>query len=105
MHDALVYAVGVAISPVAIVASILLLTCPRALANGSCFVLGWTLGVASATALLVLLVNVAGLTDEHTSWIGTTELVLGGVFLVAAAAVWRRSSARCSCSTGSRRCR
>lgn len=94
MRDALVFAVGVAISPVAIVASILLLTCPKALANGSCFVLGWTAGVASATVSLVLLVNAVGLTDADPAWIGFMELALGSAFLAMAAAVWRRRQRR-----------
>ncbi len=38
-------AIGVALSPMSIIAVVLLLTTPRARANGPAFVLGWLLGL------------------------------------------------------------
>lgn len=94
MSEALVYAVGVALSPVAIAASLLMLTCRRAVANTIAFVIGWTAGVAAAILVLVVLVSNAGLTDSDPRWIAVTELVIGVGFLVAALAVWRRRHRR-----------
>lgn len=94
MREALVYAVGVAISPVAIVATVLLLTCRRAVANAISFLIGWTTGVAAAIFLFVVLVNSIGLTDSNPRWISVTELVVGGGFLLAVLAVWRQRHQR-----------
>ena len=46
MQETLPYAVGVAISPVAIATTLLLLTSRGAMANGISFLMGWALGVA-----------------------------------------------------------
>ncbi len=90
MREALVYAVGVAISPVAVAAVLWLLTCPRAVANAISFLVGWTFVVAAATVVLVLLVDQAGLTDSDPLWISLAELVIGAAFLLAGLAVWRQ---------------
>ena len=59
MHEAigqvLSFAVGVAISPLPIVAVVLMLATPRARVNGPAFVLGWIVGL-SLVGTVVLLV-------------------------------------------------
>ena len=90
VREALVYAVGVALSPVAIAATLLLLTCRRAVANAFSFLIGWTLGVALAIFVLVVLVNSTGLTGSDPLRMAVAELVIGLGFLVAALAVWRQ---------------
>ena len=42
------FAVGVAVSPMPIVAMVLMLITPKAKVNGSVFLLGWVLGIAVA---------------------------------------------------------
>ena len=46
--------VGVALSPVAIIAVVLMLGTPRARANGPAFVLGWVVGLAIVGTLVLI---------------------------------------------------
>jgi hypothetical protein len=48
------FAVGVALSPVPIIAVILMLVTPRARANGPAFVVGWLVGLAIVGAVVLL---------------------------------------------------
>lgn len=83
-------AVGAAISPVPIIALVLVLLSDRAAANGLAFLLGWAGGLAVLGAV-VLLVDPGG--DPGTGSAGPTtvattiRLVVGTLFLVAA---WRQ---------------
>ena len=94
MREALVYALGVAVSPAPIASIIVILTSPRALANGASFLAGWALGVASVITLLVVLVDEAGIGDSDRSWIAVPELVLGTAFVGVALLVWIRRRRR-----------
>jgi len=60
VREALVYAVAVAVSPVPIGATLLLLTCPRREANGLSFLAGWVVGVGTLAVLFVVLVEASG---------------------------------------------
>ena len=73
--QALSFAVGVALSPVPIIAVILMLVTPRARANGPAFVLGWLLGLAIVGAIVLLLADPAGANDdgEPATWVGVLE--------------------------------
>ena len=84
------YALGVAVSPVPIAATLLLLTSTRAVANGVSFLGGWVVGVAIPTMVFVLVVSGAGVTDSDPAWISVAELVLGIGFLAGAAVLWSR---------------
>jgi hypothetical protein len=86
------YAVGVALSPMAIVAVIVLTRSAHADVNGGAFVVGWLLGLVVATLALVLLAGVlgAGATPRPT-WVEVARLV-GGVLLLLFA--WERAGAR-----------
>jgi hypothetical protein len=90
MGEALFYAVGVAVSPVPIGASVLLLTCSSPTLKGTSFAAGWTLGVAACAGVLVAAVDSAGLSDSDPLWIALPELLLGAAFVAAAIAVWMR---------------
>ena len=92
--EALVYAVGVAVSPVPIASIIVILTSPRARANGAAFVAGWALGIAVVVTALVALVDQTGLDDSDPSWIAIPELVLGSAFVAAALVIWIRRRRR-----------
>ena len=94
MNEALVYAVGVAVSPVPIASIIVILTSPRARANGAAFVAGWALGVAFVVTALVALVDLTGIDDSDPSWIAIPELVLGSAFVAAALVIWIRRRRR-----------
>ena len=79
-------AIGVALSPVPIIAVVLMLTTPRARANGPAFVLGWLVGLGVVGAVVLALAG-PGASEEGqpATWVSWLKLVLGlGLLLVAA---------------------
>ena len=79
-------AVGVALSPIPIIAVVLLLTTPRAKSNGPSFIVGWLLGLGLVGALVLA---IAGPTDSSESgqpetWVGWLKVVLGVLLLLVA---------------------
>jgi threonine/homoserine/homoserine lactone efflux protein len=89
--DVLGLAAGVAVSPLPIVAIILLLATPRGRANGSLFAVGWLVGLSVLGAVVLLL---AGPTDpsddgQPAAWTGWLKLLLGVLLLLLAARQWR----------------
>ena len=77
--DLLPAAVGVAISPLSIVAVVLILVSARGRVNGPSFLLGWIVGVAGAGTILLLVASGAGANDagDQADWVGWLKLVLG----------------------------
>ena len=90
MNGALLFAIGVAASPVPIGASLLLLTGQRPAANGAAFALGWIVGLSVVAGAFVLLVPLAGLTDSDPLWIALMELLIGVGLLGASVGTWIR---------------
>jgi threonine/homoserine/homoserine lactone efflux protein len=84
-------AVGVALSPVPIIAVVLMLGTPRARANGPAFVLGWVIGLALAGTVILLASSGANASDEGepADWVGVLKLVLGVLLLLVAARTWQ----------------
>lgn len=94
--DVLPYAIGIAISPVPIIAVILMLFSARARANGPAFLGGWLLGVLAVTSIITILSDGAGAdTDEGTNelvyWI---KLLLGLGLLFLAVRQWQARPAQ-----------
>jgi threonine/homoserine/homoserine lactone efflux protein len=93
--DLLPAAVGVALSPIPIIAVVLMLSTPRARTNGPAFALGWAIGLTAAS--LVVLVLASGADDPDsasatgTNWV---QVALGVLLLVLAARQWRRRPAK-----------
>jgi threonine/homoserine/homoserine lactone efflux protein len=89
--DVLGLAAGVAVSPLPIVAIILLLATPRGRANGSLFAVGWLVGLCVLGAVVLLLAGPADPSDDGqpASWTGWLELLLGVLLLLLAARQWR----------------
>jgi threonine/homoserine/homoserine lactone efflux protein len=89
--DLLPSAVGVALSPVPIIAVILMLGTPRARSNGTAFALGWVLGLVVVSVVAVLVASGSDDPDSDSSavvdWI---TLLIGVLFLVMGVAQWRR---------------
>ncbi len=86
----LAFAIGVGISPIPIVAVILMLFSQRARVNAPVFAVGWVLGlavVASGSYLLAGALDVGSGSSDGVSWF---KVVLGVVLLVVAARSWRR---------------
>jgi Sap, sulfolipid-1-addressing protein len=84
-------AVGVALSPVAIVAVVLMLVTPRARSNGPAFVLGWIAGLVVVGAAVLLVSGPANANDagEPATWVDVLKLVLGLLVLRIALRQWR----------------
>ncbi len=88
--DLLPSAIGVALSPVPIIAVILMLGTPKARSNGPAFAVGW---VAGLVVVSVIVLAVAGGADDPDSSTSTgvywLEVVIGVVFLAMAAKQWQ----------------
>jgi threonine/homoserine/homoserine lactone efflux protein len=84
-------AVGVALSPVPIIAVVLMLATPGGRSNGLAFLGGWVLGLAVVGAIVLLAASGAGATDQGqpASWVGWLKLVLGVLLLLVAFRTWR----------------
>jgi len=84
-------AFGVALSPVPIIAVVLMLTTQRARSNGPAFVLGWLVGLGLVGALVLLLADPAGASDEGqpATWVSWLELLLGVLLLLVAVRQFR----------------
>jgi Sap, sulfolipid-1-addressing protein len=79
-------AVGVALSPIPIIAVVLMLTTPRARTNGPSFVIGWLVGLSLVGGLVLALAGPAdaGESGRPATWVGWLEIVLGVLLLVVA---------------------
>jgi threonine/homoserine/homoserine lactone efflux protein len=88
--DLLPTAVGVALSPVPIIAVILMLGTPRARSNGPAFAAGWVAGLVIVSTIVLV---VAGGADDADSASATgvnwVQVAIGALFLVMAARQWR----------------
>ena len=85
-------AVAIAISPVPIIAVILMLMSERAVALGLAFLAGWVLGILVATGIFTLLGDVlpeSGGDDESQPVLAIVQLLLGAGLLVLALRQWR----------------
>lgn len=84
-------AVGVAISPLPIVAVVLMLVSARGRANGVAFLAGWVVGIAGAGTILLLVASGAGAHDDGqpADWVSWLKLLLGVGLLLLATRQWR----------------
>lgn len=83
-------AVGVLISPMPIVAVVLMLLTPRARSNAAAFLIGWVAGIAVlGTVVLLIADGLTGGDDGPPAWAAWLKLVLGVLLLLLAAKNWR----------------
>ena len=84
-------ALGIAISPIPIIAAILMLLSPRARSTSPGFLLGWLLGITVAVVLFTLLSGVLPDSDQSGSKpiAATIKVVLGALLLLLALRQWR----------------
>jgi threonine/homoserine/homoserine lactone efflux protein len=85
-------ALGVAISPVPIIAVILMLFAPRAGGTGLGFMLGWVVGIVVAVVVFLLVAGATdiGDSDEPSTLASWIKLLLGLLFLLLAVGQWRK---------------
>jgi threonine/homoserine/homoserine lactone efflux protein len=83
--------VGVALSPVPIIAVVLMLGTRRARTNGPAFVLGWVVGLAVVGAIVLLAAGGADANQdgEPATWVDVVKIVLGALLLLVALRQWR----------------
>jgi hypothetical protein len=84
-------ALGVALSPIPIIAVVLMLTTQRARVNGTVFITGWLAGLAVAGAIAL---SIAGPADASSSgapatWVSWLKVVLGAALILVAALQFR----------------
>jgi threonine/homoserine/homoserine lactone efflux protein len=81
----------VAISPVPIIAIVLMLGTPRARSNGLAFALGWLAGLTIVGGALLAIANGNSQEDNGgpETWISLVKLALGILFLLLATRTWR----------------
>jgi hypothetical protein len=86
-------AIGIAISPVPIIAIILMLITPKARSNGLAFLGGWLLGLAIVGTIVLIVANTAGVATSSgpSKTVSAIKLVLGLLLLFAA---WRQFQKR-----------
>jgi threonine/homoserine/homoserine lactone efflux protein len=89
--DILPMAVGVALSPVPIIAIVLMLGTPRARSNGPAVALGWLAGLTIAGGVMLAIASGRSQADDGTpeTWVSVLKLVIGIVFLLLAVRTWR----------------
>lgn len=80
-------AVGVAVSPVPIIAVILMLLSRRAVANSLAFLAGWVVGLLGV-GLIVVLLDVAASDDDGSTAAGWVKVVIGVLFLALGVRQW-----------------
>ena len=87
----LALAVGIALSPIPIIAVVLMLTSRRARVNGPAFVLGWLLGLGIVGAIVLSLAGPAGATKSGSpaTWVSWVKIALGALLLLVAARQFR----------------
>jgi hypothetical protein len=92
ISEVLPFAIGIAISPVPIIAVILILFSDRAKVNGPAFLGGWVIGLAVAATIVYLLsqagdVGTSSSSSDSVSW---GKIVLGVVLLGLARRNWAK---------------
>lgn len=89
--DLLPLAVGIAISPLSIIAAILMILSPRAHLISVPFLVGWLVGVCVTTAIFIVVGSTASPSDPKASKpiTGVILLLLGGTMLYVAWHQWQ----------------
>jgi hypothetical protein len=84
-------AVGVALSPVPIIAIVLMLGTPRAGTNGPAFAVGWLIGLSIAGGLMLAFASGRAQEDGEgpATWVSLLKLVFGVLFVLVATRIWR----------------
>src|SRR6266496_416263 len=91
ISEVLPFAIGVAISPVPIIAVILMLFSSKSRVNGPMFLLGWIVGLAIVSGVVYAVADASDTSTDSSasdtvSWL---KIVLGVLLLLAALRSWR----------------
>lgn len=89
LGQSLPIALGVLISPMPIVAVVLMLVTPRARSNSLAFLLGWVVGVLAVGSIVLLVAGAAAGNDAPApAWTSWVKIGLGVLLLLLAAKQW-----------------
>ena len=84
-------AVGIALSPVPIIAVVLMLTSRKAKVNGPAFILGWLIGLGIVGAIALALAGTGGASKSGSpaAWVSWVKIALGILLLLVAVRQFR----------------
>jgi threonine/homoserine/homoserine lactone efflux protein len=85
------FGVGVALSPVPIIAVVLMLATPKGRTNGPAFLMGWVVGLAGLGTIVLLISGGASASSEGSpaTWVSILKIVLGVLLVLLAIKQWR----------------
>ena len=85
------FGVGVALSPVPIIAVVLMLGTPRARVNGPAFLLGWIVGLTVVGVIVLVVSSGANASEDGqpATWVNWLKMVLGVLLVLVAIKQWR----------------
>ena len=89
--QSLPFAVGVGLSPIPIIAVVLMLATPRARVNGPAFLVGWVVGLAIVGGIVLVVAGGLDATgvDGPATWVSVLMLVLGALLVLLGVKQWR----------------
>jgi threonine/homoserine/homoserine lactone efflux protein len=88
--DLLPSALAVALSPIPIVAVVLVLGTPRARSAGPAFALGWIAGLTAVSVVVVVVLGSGADPDGDDPGLDWLKIAIGILFLLMAAQQWRK---------------
>jgi threonine/homoserine/homoserine lactone efflux protein len=85
------FGIGVSLSPIPVIAVVLMLATPRGGRNGPAFLLGWVVGLGVAGTIVLLASSGADASDDGApaTWASILKLVLGLALVALAVKQWR----------------
>jgi Sap, sulfolipid-1-addressing protein len=88
--EVLGFGIGVALSPSAVIAAVLLLVGPGGRARAALFALSWAMSLAVVGTVALLLADGAGASEESgpADWVGVVQVALAVLLLGLAASQW-----------------
>jgi hypothetical protein len=96
-----VFALGltIALSPMTIIAAILMLLTPRGRAVGVAFLIGWIAGLVIVEIVLLQLTGEVGVRDKETAgWVDVARLLAGVALVLVGMLNWRRRAPQTAAS-------
>ena len=85
------FGIGVALSPVPIIAVVLMLATPRGRTSGPAFLLGWVIGLGTVGTIVLLVSSGVSASSDGgpATWVSILKIVLGLLLLALAAKQYR----------------
>src|SRR5919205_3028853 len=85
------FGVGVALSPMPIIAVVLMLATPKGRVNGTAFLAGWVVGLAVVGVIVLVVADGASASSKGSpaTWVSVLKIVLGLALLALSVKRWR----------------